>query len=105
MPSRNRRSYRRAGGIALPKHLDGRTALGRRYKALCEHYAEILGDEKPREADASLVRRCAAQALRLEELDIERMAGKSIDEDVYVRLSGELRRGEATLGRLNAVDA
>jgi hypothetical protein len=50
-----------------------------------------------------LIRRCAAQALRLEELDIERMAGKPIDEDVYVRLSGELRRGEATLGRLSEV--
>jgi hypothetical protein len=103
MPSRNRRSYRRAGGVALPKDLDGRSAVGRRFKSLCEHYSEILGDEKPCEADQSLIRRCAAQALRLEELDIERMAGKPIDEDVYVRLSGELRRGEATLGRLGEV--
>jgi hypothetical protein len=101
MPPRNRRSYRRVAGVALPKNLDGRSALARRYKGLVAHYAQILGDENPGEADSSLIRRCAAQALRLEELDIERMAGRPIDEDVYVRLSGELRRGEATLGRFS----
>jgi hypothetical protein len=103
MPARNRRAYRRAGGVALPKNLDGRSATGRRFKSLVAHYSEILGDSKPSEADASLIRRCAAQTIRLEELDIERMSGKPIDEDLYVRLSGELRRGESILGRLSEV--
>jgi hypothetical protein len=103
MPSRARRAYRRAGGVALPKDLDGRSAVGRRFKSLCEHYAQILGDEKPSEADASLIRRCSAQALQLEQMDLDRLAGKSVDMDTYIRLSGELRRGEATLGRLGEV--
>ncbi len=97
----SRRPYRRASGVALPRELDGRTVVGRRYRALVEHYGLILGDPAPSEADASLIRRCAAQALRLEELDRERLAGHRIDEDTYIRLSGELRRGEATLGRLS----
>jgi hypothetical protein len=105
MPSRNRRSYRRAGGVELPKDMDGRSAEGRRFKALVAHYSAILGDEKPAAADASLIRRCAYQALQLEQLDAERLAGKQVSGDEYIRLSGELRRGEATLGRLNAVEA
>jgi hypothetical protein len=99
----NRRCYRRAGGVELPKSMDGRTVIARRYKALVEHYGTILDDERPSAADASLIRRCAPQALELEQMDLDRLAGKSVDMDVYVRLSGELRRGEATLGRLAEV--
>jgi hypothetical protein len=60
----------------------------------------MLGDPAPSEADQSLIRRCSAQAIRLEELDIARLAGQPVNEDTYIRLSGELRRGESTLGRL-----
>ena len=101
MPIRQRRPYRRANGVELPQELDGRTVLGRRFKALVAHYSEILGDKQPAAADASLIRRCAYQALRLEEMDAERLAGKQVSGDEYIRLSGELRRGEATLGRFS----
>jgi hypothetical protein len=97
--SRAKRSYRRVGGVALPKDMDGRSAMGRRFRELVRHYVGILGDERPGEADASLIRRCAYQALQLEQLDADRLAGKQVSGDEYIRLSGELRRGEATLGR------
>jgi hypothetical protein len=100
----NRRPYRRAAGVELPKTMDGRTVASRRYKALVSHYATMLGDPSPSEADASLIRRCAAQASTLEEMDLARLAGQRVDLDTYIRLSGELRRGEATLGRLGTDD-
>jgi hypothetical protein len=93
------RRQRYVGGVALPRGLDARSVVGRRFKALVRHYGEILGDPSPSEADCSLIRRCASQAVRLEQMDAERLAGHRIDEDAYIRLSGELRRGEATLGR------
>jgi len=33
-------------------------------------------------------------------MDAGRLSGKAIDNDLYVRICSELRRGEATLGRL-----
>jgi hypothetical protein len=79
----NRRPYRRASGVELPKEMDGRTVVGRHYKALVAHYGAILGDPTPSEADAHLIRRCAAQALRLEEMDAARLAGPFLNG--YVR--------------------
>ena len=95
------RRARYVAGVEMPRDLDGRTLAARRYKALVLHYGAILGDENPSAADASLIRRCAATALRLEEMDAERLAGKQVSGDEYIRLSGELRRGEATLGRFS----
>jgi hypothetical protein len=92
------RRARYISGVEMPR-IDGRTLGARRFRALVRHYAEILGDPKPSEADASLIRRCASQAIELEQMDLDRLRGRQVDMDVYVRLSGELRRGEATLGR------
>ena len=95
-----RRRVCRVADVELPKHLDLRTVTARRLKALLSHYAEILGDEKPGAADASLILRCASQVVQLEAMDADRLSGKAIDNDLYVRICSELRRGEATLGRL-----
>jgi hypothetical protein len=94
------RRARYVAGIEMPR-MDGRTLAARRFRALVKHYAEILGDADPGEADASLIRRCAAIVLRLEEMDLERLTGHRISEDEYIRLSGELRRGESVLGRFS----
>jgi hypothetical protein len=94
------RRARCVAGIEMPR-MDGRTLAARRYRALVRHYAEILGDPKPSEADASLIRRCASQAIELEQMDLDRLIGRRVDMDTYIRLSGELRRGESVLGRLS----
>jgi len=78
---------------------DGRGPWARRFKDLVALHVEDLGGSACiSEAQASLIRRCAAIEVELEQLEGQMSQGSDVDLDRYVRMAGGLRRILETLG-------
>ena len=91
-----RRRPRYVSGIEMPRDLDGRTLRARKFKALVRSYASELGILT--EPDKALIAQAAALAVHVESLQADIVAGRDVNEDTAIRLSGELRRLMAGLG-------
>ena len=85
-----RRRPRYVSGIEMPRDLDGRTLRARKFKALIRSYASELGILT--EPDKALIAQAAALAVHVESLQADIVAGRDVNEDTAIRLSGELRR-------------
>ncbi len=73
---------------SLPNGIDGRTALGRRYRDLIAEFSrEIAGDDPLSHAELILVRQASAIVTRLEALQGDIVNGAVIVDDEFVRLS------------------
>ncbi len=97
-PNLAKRSYRRVGGVALPKEVDWRQPAAKRYEGLVRSYAERLGEARTA-GDVELVKRCATLASVLAQNEIDVAMGRRIDGDLFIRLHSELRRNVEMLER------
>jgi hypothetical protein len=86
-------------GRRLFVEADARSAWGRRFRDLLFLHCEDLGGaENLSECQLSLIRRMATLEIELEKLEGNLAEGRTIDLDVYGRVSGHLRRIVETLG-------
>ena len=87
------------GARLLAGNVDERSVFARRFKALCASHCEDLGGiDVLSEAQISLVRRCSALEITLEQFEMDMAGGVKVDIDVYARTAGHLRRIFETLG-------
>ena len=87
------------GARLLGGDVDERSVFARRFRSLCASHSEDLGGiDTLSEAQISLVRRCAALEITLEQFEMDMAGGVKVDIDVYARTAGHLRRLFETLG-------
>ena len=78
---------------------DGNSAWTRRFKDLVAGHASDLGGyDILSEAQISLIRRCAAMEIQLEDFEGRMSKGEDVNLDLYTRTTGHLRRYLETLG-------
>jgi hypothetical protein len=96
-PSRQRSAV--TNGSKILHDADGNSAWTRRYKDLiASHASDLGGMEVLSEAQASLIRRCAAMEVELEAMEAKLSKGEEINLDLFTRTAGHLRRYLASLG-------
>jgi len=78
-----------------PSRPDGRTAGGRRLKALIAAYAKDLGELS--QVDQTLIRTAATLTLKLELVEADLASGKPVDSDELIRLASTSRRALAAV--------
>ena len=83
----------RAGKRVRSKPVDGRTRPAKRWKALHEHYAGLVGPQRDQACRA-----LASLIVQREALDLASARGDLVDPLMLVRLSGEIRRLLSRLG-------
>jgi hypothetical protein len=71
---------------------DGRSAGARRYRAIVAAFTAEIGGGDLSESDRALIKQAATLTLRGEQLAADVVAGKEINDDQLVRLSGQARR-------------
>ena len=85
-------------GKWLPRGIDGRSPMARRFRDLVQQFSkEIAGEEPLSPADLALVKQTAGVIVRSESIQADIMRGVSINDDELVRLSNLSLR---LLGRL-----
>lgn len=73
---------------ALPNGIDGRSAIGRRYRDLIAEFShELAGGDPLSHAELILVRQASAIVARLETLQSDIVNGAVVVDDEFVRLS------------------
>jgi hypothetical protein len=70
---------------------DGRSAGARRYRALVDAFTSEIGGDLT-EAESGLVEQAAMLQLRVEQLRADIIAGRTVDDDLLIRLASESRR-------------
>jgi hypothetical protein len=83
-------------GILQPVAVDGRSRRSRRFRALCEQYAAMIGGN-PTAADRAEIAQVVALQLEEEQLQSESVAGALSDRDSLIRISSEARRSRQRL--------
>lgn len=79
-------------GSRLLDGIDGRSPAARRFRDLVQAFETEIGGDQPSELQRGLVRQAAALALRAEQLQAAIVRGEMVDDDHFIRLSGEARR-------------
>jgi hypothetical protein len=74
-----------------PRAVDGRTTPARRYAALVTAFTTEIGGALS-EAERGLVEQAALLQLRVEQLRADVIAGRSVDDDLIVKIAGASRR-------------
>jgi hypothetical protein len=88
------------------KGVDGRSIWARRFRDLCQSFAEDAGGMEALTAmKLALIRRAASITIASEKLEARLAAGEPIDPDLLSRLSGQLHRIGETLGLTNHMTA
>jgi hypothetical protein len=75
----------------LLEGVDGRSALARRYRDICQAYETDAGGVIP-EADRDLIRQAASLTLRAEQMAASLVRGEDINNDELVRISSTAKR-------------
>jgi hypothetical protein len=86
------RCVKKAPRKRRPRAVDGRTTPARRYASIVAAFTAEIGGGDLSESDRALVAQAATMTLRAEQLAAAVVAGKEIDDDQLVRLSGQARR-------------
>jgi hypothetical protein len=91
---------RLTNGTHLPRGIDGRSAVARRFKDVVDSLTAELGGERALSVvELGTVRHIAALTVRAEQLQLSILRGQNINHDELIRLSSEERRALAALKR------
>jgi len=88
-----------ADGRSRAAKPDGRSALARRFRRLCQDFAADLGGEDSlTAAERALIRQAASMVMQAEEAQADLLSGRTVDADAMVRLSNASARLLSALG-------
>lgn len=79
------------------QRVDGRTALGKRYKAIFAEMVSDIGGE-PTAAQEAIIRRASALAVQSEQWEAVMAQGGDVDVSTYCKLVNTLSRVLQTIG-------